>query len=107
MVSHLISYLHARLTMEIVNLLLVTAMLLHLHRKLPQALEVSHLTALAAAQISSSVAGAPSETVVLSKVGAATLPPTAVTTAFLTLEHAVLPVTSPLMANVAPMARFV
>lgn len=107
MVSHLISYLHTRLTMEIVNLLLVTAMLLHLHRKLPQALEVSHLTALAAAQISSSVAGAPSEIVVLSKVGAATLPPTAVTTAFLTLEHAVLPVTSPLMANVAPMARFV
>lgn len=93
--------------MEIVNLLLATATLLHLRLKLPQAPAVCLLTALVAAQISSSVAGAPSEIVVLSKAGAATLPPTAVTTAFLTLEHAVLPVTSPLMANVAPMARFV
>jgi hypothetical protein len=82
-------------------------MLLHLLLKLPQVLEVSLQMVLAAAQTSSYVAGAPSETVVPPKVGAATLPPTAATIAFPTLEHAVLPVTSPSMANVVPTARSV
>lgn len=75
------------------NPLLVTATLLHLHLKSPQDLEVSLQMVLAAAQTSSSVVEAPLEIVVRNKAGAATQPPTAVTTVFLTLEHAVLPVT--------------
>jgi hypothetical protein len=62
---------------------------------------------LAAAQTSSFAAEAPLETAAHSKAGAATLPPTVVTTVSLTLENAVLPPTSQPMANVAHQtARF-
>lgn len=90
---------------SIASPLLATATPLHLHLKLPRAQEVSLLMALAAERTSSSVAEVPSEIVVQNKAGAATLRPIAVTTVFLTLELADLPVTSPSTANVAPMAR--
>lgn len=81
-------------------------MLLPLLPKLPQDLEVSPLTAPAAAQTSSFVVEVPLVTAVPPKAGVVTLPPTAVTSAPLTLESVALLATSPSTASaVLPMVR--
>ena len=80
-------------------------MLLHLLLRNPVGLEAYLPMVLAAAPTSLSAAEVPSETAARFKAGAATLPPTATTTVSLTLEPAVLLLTSQPTASMVRTAR--